>query len=105
MTLRIPAPATQEEGVKELFDEKLQHPDRVLAKKLRHVIQKHPEVIASAFEHVRRSTVSVKHSFELKSNNPIFQEARRMSPMHSEIVRKEVDRRIPAGISTLVEPA
>ncbi len=105
MTLRIPAPATQEEEVEELFDEKFQHPYRVLAKKLRHVMQKHREVIASSFEHVRRSTVSVKHSFELKSNNPIFQKAKRMSPTLNEIVRKEVDRRIPAGISTLVEPA
>lgn len=56
------------------------------------IIRKYPEVLANSLEDVRSSSVSVKHSLELKSDNPIYQKARRMSPMHNEIVRNEIDR-------------
>ncbi len=68
-------------------------------------MQRHPAVIASSFEEVRPSAVFVKHSFELTSSNPIYQKARLMSPVHKEVVHKEVDRMLSAGIITPVESA
>ncbi len=98
-----PTPSTQAEDEESLLDEKLKHLNNILALKVKQVVQKHPGVIASSFEDVRLTTVSVKHSFELTTNNPIYQKARRMSPTHNEIVRKEVDRVLAAGIITPVK--
>ena len=52
---------------------------------------------------MRPSTVSVTHRFELTSENPIYQKARRMSPSHNEIVRKEIARILAAEIDTPAE--
>ncbi len=60
-------------------------------------------MIANSFEDVRLSTVSVTHRFELTSKNPIYQKARRMSPSHNDIVRKEIDRMLAAVINTPIE--
>ncbi len=46
--------------------------------------------------------MSVTHRFELTSENQIYQKARRMSPSHNDIVRKDIDRMLAAGIITTV---
>ncbi len=43
--------------------------------------------------------------FELTSDNSIYQKERRISSSHNEIVRKEIDSMLSAGIITPVEPA
>ena len=47
--------------------------------------------------------MSVTHRFELTSENPMYQKARRVSPSHNDIVRKEIDRMLAVGIITPVE--
>ncbi len=70
---------------------------------MKQIVRDYPEAIANSFEDVRPSTVSVTHRLELTSENLIYQKARRMSPSHNEIVRKEIDRMLAAVIITPVE--
>ncbi len=73
------------------------------AEAVKKILRDYPEVIANSFEDVRPSRVSVMHRFELTSENPMYQKARRMSPPHNEIIRKEIDRMLAAGIITPLE--
>ncbi len=45
----------------------------------------------------------VRNCFELTSRNAIYKKARRISPSHDEIVLKEIDPVLSAGIITPVE--
>lgn len=45
------------------------------------------------------------HKFELTSGDPIFQKLRRVPPAYNEIIRKEFDRMLAAGIIKPVESA
>ncbi len=94
-------PAVKDEN--QLIDEKLSYLDITDTEAVKTIIKNHPEVITTSFEDVRPSTVSVTYRFELMSDNLIYQKARRMSPSHNEIVRKEIDRMLSAGIITSVE--
>ena len=67
---------------------------------IKSILNRYAEVIANSFEDVRQSTVTVIYIFELISNNSTHQKSRRMSPIHNEIVRKELDRMLAAGIIT-----
>ena len=86
-----------------MVNKKLCNLNQTASEGIMSILSKYPEVIANSFENVRPSTVAVTHRFELSANNPIHQKARRMSPMHSEIVRKEIDRTLAAGVVTAVE--
>ena len=88
-------PVCEEE---ELVNEKLCHLNEKANEGIKKILSEYPEVIANSFEDVRPLTVAVTHRFELTSSNPMYQKARRMSPMHNEIVRKEVDRMLAAEI-------
>ena len=87
----------------QLIDENLTHLNRTDAEAVKRIIKNHLEVIATSFEDARPSTVSVTHRFELTSDNLIYQKARRMSPSHHGVVRKEIDRMLSAGIIVPVE--
>lgn len=67
-------------------------------KRVSEYIRKYPKVAASSFEDVRPWAVSVRNSWGMNLNNPIYQKAWKMHPMHNEIVRREIDRMIAAGI-------
>ena len=94
------APNCEEE---ELINEKLCHLNQKSTEGVKSILSKYPEVIANSFEDVRPSTVAVTHRFELTSNNPMYQKAWRMFPMHNEIVCKELDRILAAAIITTIE--
>ena len=94
------APDCEEE---ELINEKLCHLNQKSTEGMKSILSKYPEVIANLFEDVPPSTVAVTNRFELTSNNPIYQKARRTSTMHNEIVCKEVDRMLATAIITTIE--
>ncbi len=81
----------------QLIEEKLSQLNEEDSEAFERIVREYPEVIANSFEDVRPSTVSATHRFELTSDNPICQKARRMSPSHNEIVRKEIDRMLTPG--------
>ncbi len=85
------------------MDEDLSHLNTRDAKAVNKIIRDYPEVIPDLFEDVRLSKVSVTHRFELASENPIYQKERKMSPSHNEIVRKEIDCMLAAGVITPVK--
>ncbi len=85
------------------MDEQLSHLNLKDAEAVKKIIREHSEVIDNLFEDVRPSTVSDTHHFELTLENPIYQKARRMSSPHNEIVCKEIDRVILAGIVSTIE--
>ena len=87
----------------ELIDQKLLILNQTATEGVKSTLSKFPEVIPSSFEDFRPSTVAVIHRLEVTSNNPIHQNARRMSPSNNEIVRKEIDLMYAAAISTPVE--
>lgn len=51
--------------------------------------------------YLRLADSSVPHSFELAVDKPIYFRARRVSPKHNELVRKETDLLLKASIITL----
>ncbi len=63
----------------------------------------YPKVIANAFEDVRPATESLKHFFELMSENPMYHKTKRMAIYQNDTVRKEIDRMLAAAIFTPVE--
>ncbi len=67
------------------------------------MFQSYPDVIAYSFDDVRPSKCMTTHRFELTSEEPIFQKLRRLPPKFNDIVNKEVDRMLTAGIITPVE--
>ena len=71
------APDCKEEGK---VNRKLFHLNQTATQGIKTILSKYPEVFANSFEDVRPSTVAVIHRFELTSNNPIHQNARRMWP-------------------------
>ena len=87
----------------QLLDEKLSHLNTKDAESVKQILRDYPEVITNSFEDVRPSTVSVTHRFALTFENPIYHKARRISPSHNDIVRKEIDRMLAAGIITAFE--
>ncbi len=94
MMLNEPEKRTKSSDEDQLVDEKLSHLNTKYAE---------PDVIANSFEDVGPSTVSVLYHFELTSENPINQKARRMSPSHNDFLRKELERMLTAGIITPVQ--
>ncbi len=101
--LNEPEKETESNDDDHYVDEKLSHLNSKDAEAVKKIIRDHQEVIANSFDDVRPSTVWVTHCFELTSENPIYQNARRLPPSHSEIVRKEIDRMLLAGIITPFE--
>ena len=86
-----------------MVDEKLAHLDEAHSEKIKGLFLEYTDVIANSFDDVRPSKVMIRHKFELTTDEPIFQQVRRMPPAYNEIVRKEVDRMLAAGIITPVE--
>ena len=70
---------------------------------MKHLFQSYPDVIAFSFDDVRPSMRKTTHRLELTSDEPIFQKLRRLPPKFNDIVKKEVDRILTAGIITPVE--
>ncbi len=101
--LNEPEKKTESNDENQLLDEKLSCLNTKDAESVKVIVRDYPEVIANSIEDVRPSTVSVTHRFELTSENPIYQKAIRMSPSHNDIVRKEIDRMLAAGIITPVK--
>ena len=87
----------------ELVNLKLFYLNQTATEVIKSILSKYLEVIAKSFEDVRPSTVAFIRRCELTSNKTMYQKTRRMSLMRSEIVRKEVDRMLAAGIITPVE--
>lgn len=54
--------------------------------------------IATSLYDLTPSTVPYEHSFELMDDTPVYHRARRMAPKHNELVRKELDMMLKAGI-------
>ena len=98
-----PEKKTESSDEDQLLDEKLSHLSTKDAGSVKKIIRDYPEFIANSFRDVRLPTVSVTHRFELTSESPIYQKARRKSPSHKNIVRKEIDRMLAASITTTVE--
>ncbi len=103
LMLNEPDKKTECSNEDQLVNEKLSYLKSKDAEAVKKIIRDHSEVIADSFEEGKPPTVSVTHRFELTSENPIYQKARWMSPSHNEIVRKEIDRMLVAGITTPVE--
>ncbi len=103
LMLNEPQKNSQSEDEDQLIEGKLSYLNEIDSEAVKKIIRDYPEVIANSFGDVRPSTVSVTHRSELTSENPIYQKARRMSPSQNEIVRKEIDRMLAAGIITPVE--
>ena len=82
---------------------RLSHLNSTDAEAVKKIIRDHRKVIANSFEDVRSSTVSVTQRFELTSEDPVYHKARKMLPFNNDIVRKEIDRKLLAGIITPVE--
>lgn len=57
-------------------------------------------VVASSLEDLRPAEVPHEHYFELDYSNPIYHSARRISPLHNEFARKELDKMLDTGIIT-----
>ena len=62
-------------------------------------------MIAHSFDYVKPSKCMVTHNFELISEEPISQRSRGLLPAYNEIVKKEVDPMLQAGIITPFESA
>ncbi len=103
LMLKEPEKEIESSDEDQYVNEKLSHLNSKDTEAVKNIIKDHPGVIANSFEDVRPSTMSVTHRFESISENHIYQKARRMSPFHNEIVRKEIDRMLFAGIITPVE--
>ena len=103
LMLNEPQKKSQSEEEDQLIEGKLSHLNEVESEAVKKIIRDYPEVIANSFEDVKTSKVSVTHRFELTSEKPIYQKARKMSPSHNEIDRKEIDRMLAAGIIIPVE--
>lgn len=84
--LHITNTKTTNPGEDVSLSEKLAHHDENRATEIQTFISRYPEVMASSFEEIRPSMVSVAHRFELKSNNPIYQRVRRIAPEHNEFL-------------------
>ena len=57
-------------------------------------------IVATSLEDLRPAEVPIKHCFELDGTNPIYYSARRLAPLHIDIVRKELYKMLEAGIIT-----
>ncbi len=102
LTLNEPEKKIESSDEDQLMNENFSHLNSKDAEAVKKIIRNYPEVIANSFEDVQPSMVSVTYRFELTSENPIYQKARRMSPSYNEIVRKEIDRMLLASILTPV---
>ena len=103
LMLNEPEKKTERSNEDQLMDEKLSHLNKRDAEAVKKIMRDYPEVISYPFEDVRPSTVSINHRFALTSENSIYQNARRKSPSHNGIVRKEIECLLAAGIITPVE--
>ncbi len=83
--------------------DKVAHISEEYGAELRHLFQGYTDVIAYSFDDVRSSKCKTTHRFELISNEPIFQNLRRLPPKFKDIMKNEVDRMFNASIITLVE--
>ncbi len=103
LMLNEPEKKTESSDEDQLVDEKLSHLNTQDAEAVKKIIRDYPELIANSFENVRPSAVSVTHRFELTSEKSTYQKERSMSPFHNDIIRKEIDRMLAAGIINTVE--
>ncbi len=87
------------------IDEKIAHLSEEYTAEVRHLFQSYPHVIAYSFDDIRPSKCKTTHRFELTSEEPIFQKLRRLPPKFNDIMKKEIDRMLTAGIITPVEPS
>ena len=99
LMLNEPEEETESSDEDQLVDEKLTHLKTKDAEAVKMILRDYPEVIANSFENVTPSTVSVTHRFELTSENPIYQKARRISPSHNDIVHNQIDCMLAAGVA------
>ncbi len=76
---------------------KVAHLDADTQKQLVASLEAH-DIVAESLDDLRPATVPTTHYFSLSSDNPIYHRARRLPPQHNEIVKKEVDRMLDAGI-------
>ncbi len=78
LMLNEPEKKTESSDEDLVLDEKLSHLNTQDAESARKIFRDYPEFISNSFENVRPATVSVTLRFELTSENPIQQKARRM---------------------------
>ena len=67
------------------------------------LFQSNSDLIAHSFDDIRLSRFEFAQKFELISDEPISQRLRRIHPSYNQIVKKDVDRMLLAGIVTPVE--
>ncbi len=84
-------------------EEKIAHLSEKYAAEVKHLFQSYPDVIAYSFDDVRPSKCTTTDRFEHTSDEPIFQKVRRPPPKFDNLLKKEVDRMLAAGIITPVE--
>ncbi len=103
MTLNATKEAKNEPEEAELVKQKVKHLGEEYEAEVEHLFRSYPNVMAHSFDGVRPSKFKVKHKFELKSDQLIFQRLRCLTPFHNEAVKKEAKRMLNAGITTPVE--
>ncbi len=79
---------------------KVAHLSEEYAAEMKHLFQSYPDVIAYSFDDVRPPKCKTTHTFELTSDEPMFQNFRRLTLKFNDIVKKEVDHMLTAGIIT-----
>ena len=69
------------------------------------LFQSYPDVISHSVDNVKPSKCRLTHEFESILEEPISQTLHLLPPSYNEVVKKEVDRMLEAGIVTPVKSA
>lgn len=85
--------------IRQELEEKLAHLPKGNAEHLTKILSG-SGIIAASLHDLRPANVPVRHSFELKNDEPIYSGGRRLPPKHNKIVKEEIDRMLEAGIVT-----
>ena len=96
-------PHTSMTSKDELIEQKLSHVPGDYQEVMRYMLREYQDILAESSEEVRPSNSGTVHKFELTTDEPVFQKLRRVPPAHNEVIRKEIDRMLRAGIITPVE--
>ena len=83
--------------------QKLCHLDDESAQKIKDLFEEYPDILADSFDDVRPSNVELRHKFELMEEKTIFHKLRGVPLVYNQIVKKEVDRILNAGIIARIE--
>ncbi len=100
--INITEPPFVEEDVEQV-ERKVAHLSEECAAEVKHLFQSYPDFIAYSLNDIRPSNCKTTHRFELRSDEPIFHDLRRLPPKFNDILKNGVDRMLTAGIIIPVE--